>query len=137
MCSCTENEANNYGRFLCSALDTVMRWHKDKGSFEKECSKYPGFVTKFCETDPVHVDYENYRHVCHKWHFKLTKVFIHCLESEDSDYIKIRNSLLVLTKIIPHFPIISNFGVALEKRIEAIRTKEKDNRKDLYALATG
>ena len=171
MCSCTENEANNYGRFLSAALDTVMKWHKDKAMFEKECSKYPGFVTKFIDADPVHVDYENYRHVCHKWHYKLTKVFIQCLESGnpeptednkdggtitnavvvkkepkltssmtssvDNDYIKIRNSLLVLTKIIHHFPVIGNFAAALEKRIETIRTKEKENRKDLYALATG
>lgn len=135
MCSCTENEANHYGRFLNAVLETVMRWHKDKTIFDKECSKYPGFVTKFCETDPVHVDYENYRHVCHKWHYRLTKAFILCLDSED--YIQIRNSLLVLTKIIAFFPIIANFAQALEKRVEMIRSKEKDNRKDLYALATG
>lgn len=135
MCSCTENEANHYGRFLNSVLETVMRWHKDKAIFDKECSKFPGFVTKFCETDPVHVDYENYRHVCHKWHYRLTKAFILCLDSED--YIQIRNSLLVLTKIITFFPLITNFAQALEKRVELIRSKEKDNRKDLYALATG
>lgn len=135
MCSCTENEANHYGRFLNSVLETVMRWHKDKAIFDKECSKFPGFVTKFCETDPVHVDYENYRHVCHKWHYRLTKAFILCLDSED--YIQIRNSLLVLTKIITFFPLITNFAQALEKRVEMIRSKEKENRKDLYALATG
>lgn len=135
MCSCTENEANHYGRFLNSVLETVMRWHKDKSIFDKECSKFPGFVTKFCETDPVHVDYENYRHVCHKWHYRLTKAFILCLDSED--YIQIRNSLLVLTKIITFFPLITNFAQALEKRVEMIRSKEKESRKDLYALATG
>ena len=135
MCSCTENEANHYGRFLNAVLETVMRWHKDKAIFDKECSEYPGFVTKFCETNPVHVDYENYRHVCHKWHYRLTKAFILCLDSED--YIQIRNSLLVLTKITTYFPIITNFAQALEKRVDTIRTKEKDNRKDLYALATG
>lgn len=135
MCSCTENEANHYGRFLNAVLEAVMRWHRDKAIFDKECSKFPGFVTKFCETDPVHVDYENYRHVCHKWHYRLTKAFILCLDSED--YIQIRNSLLVLTKIITFFPLITNFAQALEKRVEMIRSKEKDSRKDLYALATG
>ena len=24
-----------------------------------------------------HLDYENYRHVCHKWQYKLTKVTLH------------------------------------------------------------
>jgi hypothetical protein len=40
---------------------------------------YPGFITKFRGTDKVPdkpdsdtVDFENYRHVCHKWHYKET-----------------------------------------------------------------
>lgn len=135
MCSCTENEASHYGRFLCSVLETVMRWHRDRSLFEKECAKYPGFITKFSEADPVHVDYENYRHVCHKWHYRLTKALILCLDSED--YIQIRNSLVVLTKIISFFPLVTNFAQAIEKRVDIIREKEKSNRKDLYALATG
>ncbi|RWS14898.1 THO complex subunit 2-like protein, partial [Dinothrombium tinctorium] len=135
MCSCTVNEANHYGRFLCALLETVMKWHKDKAVFEKECAKYPGFVTKFCDKDPVHVDYENYRHVCHKWHYRLTKAFILCLDS--TDYIQIRNSLIVLTKVLPFFPVMISFAQAIERRVEAIRVAEKEKRPDLYALATG
>lgn len=45
--SCTENEATRYGRFLCVMLETVMRWHSNQATFEKECANYPGFVTKF------------------------------------------------------------------------------------------
>lgn len=33
--SCTENEANRYGRFLCSMLETVMRWHSKKEIFDE------------------------------------------------------------------------------------------------------
>ncbi|VDI35716.1 THO complex subunit 2 [Mytilus galloprovincialis] len=33
--SCTENEAHRYGRFLCSALDTIMRWHSERKIYEK------------------------------------------------------------------------------------------------------
>lgn len=33
--SCTENEANRYGRFLCAMLETVMRWHSEKAIFDK------------------------------------------------------------------------------------------------------
>ena len=43
----------------------------------KECGSYPGFVTvlRSINTDKAdHLDYENYRHVCHKWQYKLTKV---------------------------------------------------------------
>lgn len=135
MCSCTENEANHYGRFLASILEVVSRWHKDKAVFDIECAKFPGFVTKFTEKDPVHVDYESYRHVCHKWHYRLTKAFILCLDSED--YLQIRNSLLILTKIQAFFPVITSFAQAIEKRVENTRTNEKDKRPDIYALATG
>ncbi|XP_076310399.1 THO complex subunit 2-like protein isoform X2 [Tachypleus tridentatus] len=139
--SCTENEANRYGRFLCSMLETVMRWHSDKTVFDKECTNYPGFMTKFrgatqtSDSATDHVDYENYRHVCHKWHFKITKALVICLES--GDYIQIRNSLIILTKILPYFPVITNLGLALERRIEKIREDEKEKRPDLYAIATG
>ena len=46
----------------------------------QECGSYPGFVTVLRATDKRdndkadHLDYENYRHVCHKWQYKLTKV---------------------------------------------------------------
>lgn len=33
--SCTENEAHRYGRFLCAALETIMKWHSDKVTYEK------------------------------------------------------------------------------------------------------
>lgn len=58
-----------------------------------------------------------------------------CLES--GDYVQIRNSLIVLTKVLPHFPVMTNLGQALERRIEKIRQEEKEKRPDLFALATG
>lgn len=132
---CTEDGANNYGRFLCGLLKTIMSWHKDRAVFERDCAKYPGFVTKFGDNDPVYVDYENYRHVCHKWHYRLTKAFIFCLDS--GDYMQIRNSLIVLTKVLPHLPVMTSFANVIERHVEQLRVKEKEKRPDLYALATG
>ncbi|GAB6023947.1 THO complex subunit 2 [Chamberlinius hualienensis] len=136
---CTENEANRYGRFLCDMLATVVHWHSDKSIFEKECANYPGFVTRFrvanqpSESSCDHVDYENYRHVCHKWHYKITKALVICLES--GDYVQIRNALIVLTKILPYYPIITNLGQVIEKRVENVKNEEKEKRPDLYVLA--
>ena len=64
------------------------------------------------------MDYENYRHVCHKWHYKIAKALVVCLESKD--YVQIRNALTVLTKILPHFPVIVNLSVVIEKRIDKV-----------------
>lgn len=137
--SCTENEANRYGLFLCSMLETVSRWHSDKAIFDKECAYFPGFVTKFkvATNDSAvdHIDYENYRHVCYTWHFKITKSLLKCLDS--GDYVQIRNSLLVLRKITPYFPVMISLGLALERRMEKIKAEEKDKRPDIFVLATG
>ncbi len=102
------------------------------------------------------VDYENYRHVCHKWHYKMAKALVVCLESKDYVQVRsflrdiflfclrvikvtlhtqsyqicdligffhlfqIRNALTVLTKILPHFPVIANLAGVIEKRIEKV-----------------
>lgn len=138
--SCTENEANRYGLLLCSMLETVSRWHSDKVIFDKECAFFPGFCTKFkvatktSDSAIDHVDYENYRHVCHKWHFKITKSLLKCLDS--GDFVQIRNSLLVLRKIAPYFPVMVSLSSALERRMEKIKTEEKEKRPDIFVLAT-
>ncbi|KAG5263456.1 hypothetical protein AALO_G00265030 [Alosa alosa] len=81
------------------------------------------------------LDYENFRHVVHKWHYKLTKASVHCLET--GEYTHIRNILIVLTKILPFYPKVLNLGQALECRVLKICQEEKEKRPDLYALAMG
>ncbi|KAL5249382.1 hypothetical protein ACHWQZ_G018294 [Mnemiopsis leidyi] len=141
--NCTDNEASRYGRFLCETLKGISRWHKDKALYEKECGKSPGFV-HIIRGDPnsdgakrieKYLDYENFRHVCCKWHFKLTKAMVFCFDSKD--YSQIRNGLTVLNKILPEFPVVLNLAQALEKRILKVKEEEKKERPDLYALAMG
>jgi len=89
----------------------------------QECSNYPGFVTKFRVSNQFseandHVGYENYRHVCHKWHYKITKAMVVCLDSKD--YVQIRNSLIILIKILPHFPVLAKLSQIIERKIEKV-----------------
>ncbi|KAL8617110.1 hypothetical protein ACOMHN_014280 [Nucella lapillus] len=140
MTSCTENEAHRYGRFLSCTLDTIMKWHSSTQVYEKECANYPGFVTIFRKGSDSNnkmdrLDFENFRHVCHKWHFRITKAIISCLES--GNFIQIRNALIILTKILPHFPRIVQIGMAIERRVDKLSKEEKDKRPDLYVLAIG
>ncbi|XP_068227072.1 THO complex subunit 2 isoform X2 [Palaemon carinicauda] len=134
--SCTEQEANRYARFLLGTLETVMHWHASQSNYEKECANYPGFVTKYRVSRQEandYVDYENYRHVVHKWHYKITKALVTCLES--GDYIQIRNAILILQGILSRFPAITNLAAVIEKRIERVKNQEKSRRNDLYVLA--
>ncbi|KAG5670760.1 hypothetical protein PVAND_001001 [Polypedilum vanderplanki] len=137
--TCTENEANRYGRFLNAMLETVMRWHSDQATFNKECANYPGFVTKFrisnqCTDKNDHVGYENFRHVCHKWHFKITRSIVTCLSSKD--YIQIRNAFIILMHIQNHFPVVMKTEQVIHKRVEKVRDEEKTKRQDLHVLAS-
>ncbi|XP_050443418.1 THO complex subunit 2 isoform X2 [Adelges cooleyi] len=137
---CTENEAHRYGIFLNEMLKNVSRWHSSHEIFEKECATYPGFVTKcknsdqFVQSSNDHVGYENFRHVCHKWHYKITKAMMVCLESKD--YVQIRNSLIILIKIVNHFPVLTKLATLIDKKVEKVREDEKEKRQDLYTLAT-
>ena len=70
---------------------------------------------------------------------------------ESKDFVQIRNSLIVLTKIIQHFPVIQNLATVIEKRVEKVNhisgfqsltmnvfkvcEDEKEKRQDLYIKA--
>lgn len=75
------------------------------------------------------LQYENYRHVVHKWHYRITKATVACLES--GSYVQIRNALIVLTRILPQYPQIIQFGSAVERRVHKLKDEEKDRRPDL------
>ncbi len=145
------------GRFLGALLETVSRWHQDDSVYNLECAKTPGFISMMRSSgqgnEKQDLDYENFRHITFKWHFKLTKSFVILLESKD--YIQVchvlilltaiiilpctqlRNGLLVLIKMVPYYPKVYHLSIALEKRIEKILEEEKDKRQDLYTMAVG
>lgn len=77
------------------------------------------------------LQFENYRHVVHKWHYRMTKAAVACLES--GNYAQIRNALIVLTRILPYYPKVDQFGLAVERRVNKLKEAEKDKRPDLKA----
>ena len=40
-------------------------------------------------------------------------------------------------QILPNYPKITQFGQALERRVDRLRQEEKEKRPDIYALAMG
>lgn len=116
-----------------------MRWHSDQSIFNRECANYPGFVTKFRVSNQFseandHVGYENYRHVCHKWHYKITKAIVFCLDSKE--YMQIRNALIILMRILPHYPVLNKLAQIIERKVERVREEEKNKRPDLFVIAS-
>lgn len=87
-----------------------------------------------CSEANDHVGYENYRHVCHKWHYKITKAVVVCLDSKD--YMRIRNAFIILMRIQAQFPVLTKLAAIIEKKVEKVREDEKNKRQDLFVLAS-
>ncbi|PON53679.1 THO complex [Trema orientale] len=117
ICCCTEYEAGRLGRFLYETLKLAYYWKSDESVYERECGNMPGFAVYYRYPNSQRVNYGQ---------------FIKCLES--TEYMEIRNSLIILTKISGVFPVTRKSGINLEKRVSKIKS---DEREDLKVLATG
>lgn len=59
---------------------------------------------------------------------------VFCLDSKD--YMQIRNALIILMRILPHFPMLVKLAQIIERKVEKVCDEERNQRKDLYLLAT-
>lgn len=53
-----------------------------------------------------------------KWSQRITRLLIQCLES--TEYMEIRNALILLTKVSNVFPVTRKSGINLEKRVNLV-----------------
>ena len=129
--SCTEYEAGRLGKFLNETLTQLSVWKGDEATYEKECTAVSGFNMKFADPSSKKVSYEEFVKLVYKWHLRIAKSFLSCLEGDN--YLEIRNSLMVLTKVVKVFPAISRIGAHILRKVEKI--KENDERGDLKTMA--
>uniref|UniRef100_A0A0N4UJS0 THO complex subunit 2 n=1 Tax=Dracunculus medinensis TaxID=318479 RepID=A0A0N4UJS0_DRAME len=137
----SENEANCFGRFVSLILETVQKWHSDRSIFDKECYRFPGFMTKLHVRNAENtgdssndgMSYESYRTLCHKWQYRMTRSCIGILDG--SGYILLRNCLIVMIKVLPYFPLIENHITTIEKSVVKVRDAEKGSRDDISLMA--
>ncbi|CAL9126100.1 unnamed protein product [Musa textilis] len=132
ICCCTEFEAGRLGRFLYETLKMAYHWKSDESIYECECGNMPGFAVYYRFPNSQRVTYGQFIRVHWKWNTRITRLLVQCLES--SEYMEIRNALIVLTKISSVFPVTRKSGINLEKRVAKIKG---DEREDLKVLATG
>ncbi|KAI0514027.1 hypothetical protein KFK09_010060 [Dendrobium nobile] len=129
---CTEYEAGRLGRFLYETLKMAYYWKSDESIYERECGNMPGFAVYYRYPNSQRVAYGQFVRVHWKWSGRMTRLLAQCLES--TEYMEIRNALIILTKISTVFPVTRKSGVNLEKRVVKIKG---DEREDLKVLATG
>ncbi|KAJ6743936.1 THO COMPLEX SUBUNIT 2 [Salix purpurea] len=132
ICCCTEYEVGRLGRFLYETLKIAYYWKSDESIYEHECGNMPGFAVYYRFPNSQRVTYGQFIKVHWKWSQRMSRLLIQCLES--SEYMEIRNALILMTKISGVFPVTKRSGINLEKRVTRIRS---DEREDLKVLATG
>lgn len=131
ICCCTEYEAGRLGRFLFETLKIAYYWKSDESVYERECGNMPGFAVYYRYPNSQRVTYGQFIKVHWKWSQRITRLLIQCLES--TEYMEIRNALILLTKISSVFPVTRKSGINIEKRVAKIKS---DEREDLKVLAT-
>ncbi|KAJ6973931.1 THO complex [Populus alba x Populus x berolinensis] len=103
ICCCTEYEAGRLGRFLYETLKIAYFWKSDETIYERECGNMPGFAVYYRFPNSQRVTYGQFIKVHWKWSQRMSRLLIQCLES--SEYMEIRNALILLTKISGVFPV--------------------------------
>ncbi|KAE8716675.1 THO complex subunit 2 [Hibiscus syriacus] len=132
ICCCTEYEVGRLGKFLYETLKIAYYWKSEESIYERECGNMPGFAVYYRYPNSQRVTYGQFIKVHWKWSQRITRLLIQCLES--TEYMEIRNALIMLTKISSAFPVTRKSGINLEKRVAKIKN---DEREDLKVLATG
>uniref|UniRef100_V5EZF8 THO complex subunit 2 n=1 Tax=Kalmanozyma brasiliensis (strain GHG001) TaxID=1365824 RepID=V5EZF8_KALBG len=140
--SSTENEARNYSRFLYTILADLSPWHRSVETFNKEAigQKLPGFQMRWHDRNGGEeipaadlLSWEQFRIIFCKWQDCLQKAFKSCLSSKE--YMRIRNTIIVMTRISPFYPLIESNGIEISAIVESLAANEQ--RGDLKILAQG
>ncbi|PWN43379.1 hypothetical protein IE81DRAFT_329522 [Ceraceosorus guamensis] len=131
--ACTENEARNYARFLQQVLSDLSAWHVDEAVYAKEAvgAELPGFRPRW--TIAQSLPWESFRQLFHKWHIALLQAFELCLAS--SEYMRLRNVIVVMTRIAQYFPLDEHHGKVLCLAVQKL--VDEEDRGDLKVLGQG
>lgn len=128
----TEREAANLGVFLNDTLSVLYRWYNSAHEYKKEAlNGRHGFALDLKDPEKSLLSYSEFRKVMHNLHRSIEKVFIMSLQS--TEYMSIRNSLKVLSKIVNVFPATRKSAEALEPIVDKLT---KEDREDLKVMAT-
>ena len=98
----------------------------------RDCEDSVGFAMRPSEGDAgKKVSREDFYKLAHKWHVRVGKAFINCLE--ETEYMSLRNALAVLTRVTSEFPATRRVGAHILRAAEKIQ--KTDARGDLKTVA--
>lgn len=140
--SATEDEARNYSRFVNGLLADTGAWLASEETFKRDAigDNLPGFALSWeptrgsrKRTVDAPLAWESYRTTVLLWHQALHDAFAACLKS--TEYMRIRNALVVMNRVSQHFPLLVEHGKSLQQAVAWLETHEA--REDICVLAHG
>lgn len=129
-------------RFLLQVFTDLSAWYHDEALYKKEGQgeSLPGFQMRWggrfggeSVPDSDLLTWGNFKRGVGKWHGSLRTALKECLLSKE--YMRIRNAIVVMTKLAPHFPLFELHGRDLLAVVQKLATEEK--RGDLKVLGQG
>ena len=124
----TTYEAGRLGTFLNETLAKVRLWKDDAdGAFARECEDSVGFALNPSEGEKgKKASREDFYKLAHKWHVRVGKAFINCLE--ETEYMSLRNALAVLTRVTSEFPATRRVGAHILRCLLYTSPSPRDQR---------
>eukprot|EP00501_MAST-03F_sp_TOSAG23-6_P000517 GSMAST32.ASY1.ANO1.531.1 assembled CDS len=129
----SECEAGNLGIFLKEIFQLIKSWRSSTKLFGLGAQSKVGFLVEPSNSkNKTKLTYVQFKKLSQKWYDRVAQVMMQCLDS--SDYMQIRNGLIVLLKISEIFPWCYKTSALLEKY--TAKLVDAEEREDLRIMAS-
>jgi len=130
----TEREASNIGIFFAELLKIIDKWQIES-NWNNECANTPGFG-KQCTVNDVKnsLDLDEFRRAIKNTHILIKDVMVNCMKS--GEYMKSRNSLIVLHKLELVFPATKNVAEQLNQQGLQMLLQQGEEWEDLLLMGS-
>ncbi|KAH7461447.1 THO complex subunit 2 [Phytophthora ramorum] len=126
----TEREASNFGIFMKETLGLILRWYQNGVTYDDEAIHGKIGMSLDLKDDKKRLAHRQFKAAYARWHKQLEIVYTMALAS--GEYMPIRNTLVVLTKLIDVFP--AGRGTA-EVILSIVEKLTNEDREDIKIMA--
>ncbi|KAG3194289.1 THO complex subunit 2 [Phytophthora cactorum] len=134
----TEREASNFGIFMKETLGLILRWYQNGATYDDEAIHGKIGLSLDLHDDKKRLAHRQFKSAYARWHKQLELVYTTALSS--GEYMPIRNSLVVLTKLIDVFPAGRGTAHVVLNIVEKLTNEDREDIKIMakryFALLT-
>ncbi|CAH0479143.1 unnamed protein product [Peronospora belbahrii] len=134
----TEREASNFGFFMKETLGLILRWYQNGATYDDEAIHGKIGMSLDLADGAKSLAHRQFKSAYVRWHQQLELVYTTALSS--GEYMPIRNTLVVLTKLIDVFPAGRGTAELILGIVEKLTNEEREDIKIMakryFALLT-